>query len=198
MGRAMSSTSSNPESQAPAGGSRPAPTTVLVGRILRPHGLRGEVVVEVTSEVPGRFADGSELLLRAKDGSQRAVRIAQGKLYGKTALVRLDGASSRDDAEALRDCELEVPVELVPAAPPGVFWQHELVGATCRDRREGELGVVEGLMEQGGGLLLRVVGARGELLIPFAEPFLGGLDRATRTLTVDLPPGLIEACASRS
>jgi 16S rRNA processing protein RimM len=170
---------------------------VLVGTILRPHGLRGEVVVEVASEVPGRFAAGSELLLRGKDGV-RAVRIAQGTQRGGTARVRFDGASSRDDAEALRGCALEVPIERVPAAPRGVFWQHELVGASCRDRRQGELGVVEGLVEQGGGLLLRVVGDRGELLIPFAEPFLGGLDRATRTLTVDLPPGLTETCAYRS
>ena len=191
----MSSTSSSPER---SGASRPAPATVQVGRILRPHGLRGEVVVEVVSEVPGRFAAGSELLLRRRDGELARVRLATGSAGGGTVRVRIEGYADREAAEALRGCELEVAIERVPAAPAGAFWHHELVGAVCRDRRAGELGEVEELVEQGGRLLLRVRGAVGELLIPFAEPFLAGLDREARTLTVDLPPGLIETCASRS
>jgi 16S rRNA processing protein RimM len=169
-----------------------------VGRILRPHGLRGEVVVEVSSDVAGRFAAGSELWLRRGDGEARPVRVARGSVHGATARVRFEGCAGRDDAEALRDCALEVPVERVPEAPAGAYWYHELVGAVCRDRRAGELGTVEEMVEHGGRLLLRVRGAAGELLIPFAEPFLAGLDRETRTLKVDLPPGLIETCVSRS
>jgi 16S rRNA processing protein RimM len=184
----MTSTSSNPE---------PPADTVRVGRVLRPHGLRGEVVVEVETEVRGRLAAGSELLLRSRDGVVRPVRLATGSFAATTARVRIEGCASRNDAEALRGAELEVPIERVPEPPPGAFWQHELVGAICRDRRAGELGQVEELIEHGGRWWLQVRGARGEVLIPFAEPFLERVDRETRTLYLDLPPGLIETCASR-
>jgi len=156
------------------------------------------VVVEVATDVPGRFAAGSELWLCAADGSRRRVRVASGAVRGGTARVRFEGAASRSDAEAMRGCELEVPVDLVPAAAEGSYWQHELIGVRCRDARAGDLGVVEGWIEQAGGLLLEVRGGRGVLLIPFVEPFLRGLDRAARVLDVDLPPGLVETCVSRS
>lgn len=165
---------------------------------MRPHGLRGEVVVEVSSDVAGRFAAGSELWLRQGVGAVRAVRVASSSVHGGTARVRFEGCAGRDDAEALRDCALEVSIDRVPQPPAGAYWHHELVGAICRDRQAGDLGTIEELVEHGGRLLLRVRGAPGELLIPFAEPFLGGLDRETRTLTVDLPPGLLETCVSRS
>jgi 16S rRNA processing protein RimM len=187
----MSSTSSTSEPRA-------LPATILVGRILRPHGLRGEVIVEVLSDVAGRFSPGSELALRRADGGVATLRVESSRQHGKTARVLFGGCERREDAEALRGGELEVELASVPEAPQGAFWQHELLGAHCHDRRTGDLGRIEELLEQGGGLLLRVVGVRGELLVPFAAPFVGGLDRAARRLEVDLPEGLIEACASRS
>lgn len=187
----MSSTSSTSEPRA-------LPATILVGRVLRPHGLRGEVIVEVMSDVSGRFAPGSELDLRRADGRVTTLRIESSRPHGQGARVLFAGCQSREDAEALRGGELEVALASVPEAPEGAFWQHELLGARCHDRRSGDLGRIEELVDQGGGLLLRVVGERGELMVPFAAPFVGELDRSARRLEVDLPEGLIEACASRS
>lgn len=174
------------------------PATVRVGRILRPHGLRGEVIVEVSSDVAERFAPGSSLLLRRPGGGQETLRVAAARAHGQGALVLFADRARREDVEDLRGCELEVAAAEVPPAPQGAFWQHEILGAICRDREAGELGVVAGLEDQGGGLLLRIEGPRGVLLVPFVEPFIARLDREARTLELTLPAGLIEACASRS
>lgn len=174
------------------------PATVRVGRILRPHGLRGEVIVEVSSDVAERFSPGSPLLLSRPDGGHETVRVVAARSHGQGVLVRFEGRERLEDVEDLRGRDLEVAAAEVPPAPAGAFWQHELLGARCRDREAGELGVVAGLEDQGGGLLLRIEGPRGVLLVPFVEPFVAGLDREARALELSLPAGLIETCASRS
>jgi 16S rRNA processing protein RimM len=194
----MSSTSSTSD----VSGRRPE--TVAVARVLRPHGLRGEVVVEVLSDVPGRLEAGSELWLAGPSdgadgaGPPRRVRVAAARSLGRRRAVRLEGMADRASVEALRGAWLEVEMERVPPAPPGSYYPHELVGCRCRDRRLGELGVAQALIADGGGLLLRVVGPRGDLLVPFVETFVESVDRESRTIELALPEGLVEECGSRS
>jgi 16S rRNA processing protein RimM len=174
---------------------------VAVARILRPHGLRGELVVEVLSDVPGRLDAGSELWLSEPESSGRAprrVRVVGARRLGKQRAVKLEGIADRDAAAAMRGACLEIERERVPAAPEGSFYPHELLGCRCRDRRLGDLGVAEELMRDGGGLLLRVVGPRGEVLVPFVEAFVAAVDRAAGTIELELPEGLVEECGSRS
>lgn len=175
-----------------------SPETVTVGRILRPHGVRGELKVEVLSDVPDRFAPGSRLLLVRQGGApvERTVESIRA-LQGGFGVVRLAGVGDRDAAEALRDAWLEVPRSAVPAAAEGEYYQYELIGCRCTDGGE-ELGTVVDVIEDGGGLLLVVEGAGRRLPIPFVRGFLRQVDVAGRTIALELPPGLVEACASRS
>ncbi len=191
----MSSTSSTSDA------AERRPETVAVARVLRPHGVRGEVVVEVLSDVPGRLDTGSELWLASPaegDGPPRRVRVAAARPLGRRRALALEGVADRDAAQALRGAWLEVERERVPPAPPGSYYPHELLGCRCRDRRLGELGVASELFADGGGLLLRVVGPRGELLVPFVETFVAAVDREARTIELELPEGLVEECGSRS
>ncbi len=85
------------------------PETVAVGRVLRPHGVRGEVVVEVLSDVPGRFAKGSRITgVRAGEPPLGLV-IAASRVHKSGAVVRFEGFEDRDQAEELRGLDLEVP-----------------------------------------------------------------------------------------
>jgi 16S rRNA processing protein RimM len=175
----------------------------LVGRVIRPHGLRGEVKVEVDSDVPERFAVGAELDLVTRDRTRRRVRVAGvrplgGRATGGAALVRFEGYGDRDRAEALRGGRLEVDASEVPAAPAGMYYHFQLVGCRCVDADRGELGEVVGLLEDGGGALLQVAGAGSTLLVPFVEAFLESVDVAEKRIDLKLPPGLVETCASKS
>jgi 16S rRNA processing protein RimM len=113
-------------------------------------------------------------------------------------LVRFAGIDDRDAAERLRGAGLAVERERVPAAPPGAYYHFELVGCRCRDRREGDLGEVVDLVEDGGGLLLVVDDGRRRVPVPFVGRFIRKVDVAAGQIEVELPPGLVETCASGS
>src|SRR5436309_13569002 len=117
------------------------PERVAVGRVLRPHGVRGEVVVEVLSDVPGRLDAGS-VLLASREGAAgtderreppRPLTISEGYPHKSGARVRFREVADRDGAEALRGTLLEVERARVPPAPPGTYYHYELLGCRCSD-----------------------------------------------------------------
>ena len=177
---------------------RQLPERVLVGRVRKPHGVRGEVSVEPLSDVAERFAPGSELSALLPDGSRLALAVATARPHGDVRLVRFEGYEGRDAAEELRGAALEVDRALVPPRPDGSFYYWELVGCRCVDRRAGELGEVVTLVEDGGGVLLEIHGPAGRVLIPFVRAYLVRVDVESGVIETDLPPGLVETCTSTS
>ena len=169
------------------------PESVVVGRVIRPHGLAGEVVVEVESDVEERFAPGSTLIIGARG---RSIEVIGARPFGDRLLVRFAGLDDRGAVEGLRGLELSVPRQDVPAAPAGSFYRFELLDCECRDAREGELGRVVGIHEDGGGLLLEVAGPERRVLVPFVDAFVVRVDVAARRIELDLPPGLVDICGS--
>ena len=175
------------------------PESVTVGRVLRPHGVRGEVVVEVLSDVPDRFARGSRMQGIREGRPSVALKIAAGRAHKSGAVVRFAGCEDRDQAEELRNLWLEVPRSEVPEAEPGTYYQYELVGCRCRVGGV-ELGRVVEVVEDGGGLLLILEEEEGgrRIPVPFVREFLREVDVAGARIELELPPGLVETCASRS
>jgi 16S rRNA processing protein RimM len=205
----MSSKSSKTEADGISAAGLPAaqsrrddlPETITVGRVLRPQGVRGEVVVEVLSDVPDRFAPGSRLTGTREGKPGITVEVAASRPHKSGAVVRFAGSEDRDQAEELRGLWLEIPRSQVPPAEPGTYYQYELVGCLCRVSGE-ELGRVAEVVEDGGGLLLIIEGEsegeRRRIPVPFVREFLREVDVAGARIDLELPPGLIETCASRS
>lgn len=177
---------------------------VLVGQVGRPHGLRGEVRVEVMSDLPERFDPGSELLLVRRDGRTERVKVSQFRPIKGGGLLALEGYDDRDGAETLRGASLEVHPSQVPPAPDGLYYYWQLTGCRCVDASAGDLGRVVDIVEDGGGVLLKVAHPedldKGEehLLIPFVDAFLVAVDVEAKEIRLQLPPGLVETCVSRS
>lgn len=189
------SRSSSSKTDAPA-----LPESVQVGEVLRPHGVRGEVVVFATSDTPDRFAVGAELRLGRAGGEPRIVRVATVRERRPGLLViGFEGVADRDGAEALRGGVLEVDRSRVPAPPEGAFYHFELIGCRCRDRASGDLGAIVDMVADGGGWLVIAEREDGQrIALPFVESFLVAIDREARAIEWDLPEGLVETCASRS
>src|SRR5262245_59779130 len=114
----MTSTSSTDPARPVEGGGR-----VMVGRILSPHGIRGEGVLEVHSQVADRFAPGKTLWMVSPQGGERRVEVRglrQGA--GNSSLLTLSGVTDRDAAELIRGSWLEVDRAEVPPAPEGTHY----------------------------------------------------------------------------
>jgi 16S rRNA processing protein RimM len=176
--------------------------TVEVGRIARPHGVKGEALVESFSDVPERFTVGAELLavvpgapaefpLRLRVETVRPHR-------GGGLLVRFAGIGDRERVGELRGAVLQVPRGSVPEPPEDTWYYFQLVGCRCRDRRHGELGEVVDVVEDGGGVLLVLDDGSRRLLVPFVRSLVLEVDPEAQRIELDLPEGLLEACVSRS
>jgi len=171
---------------------------VVVGLVRRAHGVRGEVLVEVLTDVANRFDVGAELLIREGAERLRSLRIASARPHQGCLLVQFEGLSDRDAIEPLRGADLLIPAERLSQAPEGAYFYFDLIGSACVDRRVGALGEVAGVREDGGGLLLEVRSEREVLLVPFVREYLVSVDSDNRLIELDLPHGLVETCTSRS
>ncbi len=137
--------------------------TVVVGRITRPHGLKGEVAVEVRSDNPERFAEGASVLL--EDG--RSLSIARSHQHGKRLLLTFVGVGDRTAAEALAGRLLVIPESWLPPLPEGEYWPHQLEGCAVVTESGRELGeVVEVIANPANDLWVARDADGAETLIP--------------------------------
>jgi 16S rRNA processing protein RimM len=165
---------------------------LVVGRIGRAHGVKGEVSVDVRTDDPDRrYAAGAVL---ATDPPERGpltvetVRAHHGRL-----LVRFAEVADRDAAEALRGTLLVVDAASAGETDEGEWWDHDLVGLAAVSTDGAALGTVEDVVHVPGPPLLSIRGGDGrELLVPFVADIVPEVDVAAGRLVVDPPPGLLD------
>jgi len=168
---------------------------LVVGRVGRPHGLRGEVTVEVRTDDPAdRFRRGAVLL--TDPASRGPLTVAGVRWNSGRLLLTFDGYQDRDEAEALRDTFLQVESDdLQPLADPEEFYDHDLIGLRVVTTGGEEVGTVADVLHYGQDLLVvdgsgRRAGA--EILIPFVVAIVPEVDVASGRLVVDPPAGLLD------
>jgi 16S rRNA processing protein RimM len=171
----------------------PAPDArIVIGRVMRPHGLLGEVSVEILTDFPERFREGLAVRLSDPGGAGRDERIATVRPHGGRALIRFEGIASLEAAESLRSLDLSVSRDEVAAGPAGFVFHWEVEGCEAVDRAGQPLGVVKELADVGGRPLLVVETPRGARDVPFAHPIVVSVDVAKKHIVLDPPPGLLD------
>jgi 16S rRNA processing protein RimM len=170
----------------------PSTDTVVVGRIGRPHGVRGEVTVEVRTDDPDlRFVPGA--VLRTDPAERGPITIAGVHWHSGTLLLRLEGVDSREAAEAVRNTELLVDVADLPEIEdPDSFYDHQLVGLTARLPDDSVLGTVTAVRHEAQDLLVVRRAEGREVLIPFVAAIVPTVDPDGGFVVVDPPEGLLE------
>ena len=159
-------------------------TAVTVGRILSPHGVRGDVKVHPLTDFPERFQSGAILWLTG-----RPVRVERSRWQGRIVVIKLEGIDSRETVAALRDEELMVP-EPAELQEEGVFYHHDILGMTVRDLEGNELGSVTDIFSTGSNDVYVIEGERGQLLLPALDDVVHNVDVAGKIMTVELMEGL--------
>ena len=165
---------------------------ITVGRIVRPHGIKGAVVVIPESDFAAeRFEPGSELHWQ-RDGSIAPVKVSESREFRGRWVISLAGVETMTQAEALRGLELRVPAESLRALKAGEFYVHDLRGCEVVTNTGLAVGRVERVDLDSGTPILAVTGERGEVLIPLAEEICKVVDTAGKRIVVDPPAGLID------
>ena len=165
---------------------------VTVGRIVRPHGNRGQVVVAPDTDFGSeRFKEGATLAA-LRDGQLTTLEVTAGREYDGRWVVGFAGVGTIDAAEALRGLELRIPADAVRPVEAGAFYVHDLIG--CRVTTvDGDLvGVVEQVKLDAGTALLGVASSKGEVLIPLAEDICREIDVTEKSIVIAAPEGLID------
>jgi 16S rRNA processing protein RimM len=164
---------------------------VVVARIAKPHGIRGEVVLDSFTDVEGRLEERETFLLMNRGSVIRTVEVESRRFFNGRHVLQFRGISGRTEAEKLRGMELGIPEEEIGSLPENQYFVHDLIGMTVRLKNGEEIGVVKDVVSTGGVDLLEI-GSSGEILIPFADPICVNVDPKTRQITVDPPEGLLK------
>lgn len=177
---------------------------LVVGRVVKPHGVKGELVVDVRTDDPEqRFAAGSVLRARPRMRDSTPYKklprhtVVNARTHSGRLLVFLEGVDDRTAAEALRGTLLVIDSSELPAREdPDEFYDHELEGLEVR-LRFGEsapraIGIVREVLHTAGGDLLAIdLPETGEALVPFVSGFVPHIDLDEGYLEIDPPEGLL-------
>lgn len=170
----------------------------IVGRIRKPHGIHGELLVETMCADPAAiFAAGSRVIVGDAGGdllggAVREMSVTRSRPFKGELLVTFKDIADRNAAEEWRHRCLLVPTNALRPPEAGEVWVHELIGMRVSDVTGAYVGDVSGVEELPQGLMLEVKTSRGTSSVPFVDAIVVGVDRDARTLTIDPPAGLLE------
>lgn len=147
--------------------------SVTIGIVLRPHGIRGEVVVEPLTDNENRFASLEDVRVVRPSGSSARLKIASMFPHKGRLVIQFEGIKSIEDAEALRAAELRIPIASLPALPAGSYYHHELRGLEVRVESGASIGTVTDLWETGATPVLVIHDEKArETLLPLVDEFV--------------------------
>ena len=163
----------------------------MVGRIGRPHGVRGEVTVEVRTDDPDRrFTAGA--VLATEPAERGPLTVESVKWHSGTLLLRIAGVEDRQAAEAIRNTMLVVEVADLPELDDDSFYDHQLVGLTVQLVDGTVVGTVSGVRHDAAELLVVRRPGTHDLLVPFVTAIVPTVDLAAGHVVLTPPEGLLE------
>jgi 16S rRNA processing protein RimM len=179
---------------------------LLVGRVVKAHGISGELVVEIRTDDPAaRFASGSTVRAKGSRGSgpERSYVVDGVREHSGRLLVRLAGVADRAAADALRGSVFVVESDdLPPIDEPDTYYDHQLEGLRVRTTAGQHVGVVAEVLHTAAGELLAVRRAdgdemgeatgAGEVLVPFISAMVPLVSLDEGIIEIDPPEGLLD------
>ena len=169
----------------------PELTWVRVGRIGKPFGLKGEVVVHYYGDTPARFAPGACVFIRTPDGRVAATVVTSREMPRKFVA----SFAGREQIEAVSPwvgCEVEVPVEELPPLEGGRYYHFQLIGLRVYAADGRYVGVLERILGTAVNDVYCVRDGSREVLVPAGGDAIEGIDLVARTMTLRDLKGLVE------
>jgi len=167
----------------------------VVGRLRKPHGLKGEFAVFPLTDRPAVvFAPGRRLWRLDLEGTTvgEPVVVERSRPFHREWLLKFLGAERREELDGWRGQFLGAPFDELPPPEEGEAYVAELAGFAVRSPSGTPLGLVTAVLELPAGLTLEVQGSKREFLLPFRKEFVLEVDRSGRCLTVQVPEGLLD------
>ena len=166
---------------------------VVIARVVKARGTRGEVACAVETDFPERFASLDEVTLWMPDGTRLCLKVEDRWFHKERVILKFEGYDSMTAAQKLAGARLVIAETDVLSPAEGEFFEHHLIGSDAVTSDGRRLGRVARLMRTGGTDLLVVEGEDGqERLIPFADEICTEVDVKAKRVTINPPEGLLE------
>ena len=162
---------------------------VLIGEVMRPHGLSGELKIYPLTTDSERFLKLREVILRRGEIDQR-FKIISARMQMDLVFLTIEGIDSIDQAEKFRGWEVRIDRSEVPPLKEGWYY-FELEGMQVYEGNE-LLGTLSQVLETGANDVYLVKGTKGEICVPALKSVVQHVDVSARRMDVILPPGLLE------
>ena len=162
---------------------------LLIGRVTKPHGVRGEVRVLPHTDVLERFTWLETVYVGAK--APRLIKVESARVHKNFALLKLAGYNNRQEAEQLRGQQLLIPKEEAIPLEEGEYFLYQLEGLQVFTESDELLGVIVEVLETKANNVFIVHGEQGEILLPDIPDVIQEIDFENGRVQVHLLPGLI-------
>lgn len=167
------------------------PTHFLaVGRVRKPHGVHGELLVEILTDFPQRLAEGVSVGIGQSE-PQQFLTVKSVRLHKGAWLLKFLECTRREQAEIFREQYVFLPEQQREALPANYYYEHELVGLRCVLVDGREAGIVQRLEAGPAGAWLVVLQGEQEVLVPFVSPIVVRVELEQGTVLLDPPEGLL-------
>ena len=162
------------------------PERLIVGKISRPWGTRGQVKIEILTDFPQRFRPG--VLLFIGSHSYLCEHVTHPP---KSLILKLQGVETVEDAMLLRGAILEVPTTEAEPLPEGAYYYYQILGLDVYTANGENLGQIADILATGSNDVYVVQGPRGEVLVPAIPEVIITLDLLAKRITIEPMLGLL-------
>ena len=166
-------------------------TCYKIGFIMKPHGLKGQVTISLDPDAPGDFEGIDTVFVELKE-KLLPFFIESMSVKGTKAFLKLEGVDNPEDAQQISKSSLYLPRSTRPKSGRGEFYDDEVIGFEVVDSSAGALGRIREIVAAGPNKLLSVHYNEKEVLIPLNSPFIDGVNKSRKKITVTLPDGFLE------
>jgi len=164
----------------------------VVGVIARPHGIRGQVIVNPATDFPEeRFGAGATLFVM-REGRIQPVTVTTSRLHQGRPVIGLEGVADMNAARELAGLEFRIPVESLAALPEGSYYHHDLIVCVVVTPDGTAVGTVSSVEGDMGNTRLVVQRETGELLIPLVSDICTAIEPSAKRIVIAPPDGLLE------
>src|SRR5215813_13496755 len=165
---------------------------ISVARIARPQGHRGEVIADLLTDFPERFADLDRAYIKRADGRLLVLDLESSRAHKGRVALKFAGFDSINSAEELRGARVMVPRDQLIELPEDTYYDFDLIGCEVVDAEGQQLGRVEEVQDYGAAPLLLVRDGKRELLIPLVMSICVEIDTERKRILVNPPEGLLD------
>ncbi len=163
---------------------------LAIGYLRRPHGVQGEIIMDLHTDFPDRIKSGRKVYIGEK---YESFTIDSARVHANGLLIKLRGFDSPETAGRFRNQWVYVKSSEVPALPEGQHYKHEMIGLTVMTDDGNKLGILNEVLETGANDVYVVIKENGkEVLLPAIPDVVIELNMDDRVMTVHIIDGLID------